>query len=186
MYFGVRAESGAIGDERKRERAKFHCSMPAAVATFEDGKFDEPAFRAASDGQISAGSRGLAPAGADAALVVTPHHNEPTREELYRHFEAVDEVVDIPILICNILPRGVVDMSVDRMKPLYELENNVGVKHATGDVGRVSRQRYALRGMCKIQLQMFRWKPPLPAIQRHTPIRATRPNRTSSSARAWR
>jgi 4-hydroxy-tetrahydrodipicolinate synthase len=82
--------------------------------------------------------------GADAVLVVTPYYNKPTQEGLYRHFKAVNDAIGIPILIYNIPPRSVVDMSVDTMKRLAELPNIVGVKDATGDVGRVSRQRHAI------------------------------------------
>jgi 4-hydroxy-tetrahydrodipicolinate synthase len=82
--------------------------------------------------------------GADAVLVVTPYYNKPTQEGLYWHFKAVNDAIGIPILIYNIPPRSVVDMSVDTMKRLAELPNIVGVKDATGDVGRVSRQRHAM------------------------------------------
>jgi 4-hydroxy-tetrahydrodipicolinate synthase len=82
--------------------------------------------------------------GADAVLVVTPYYNKPTQEGLYRHFKAINDSIGIPIIIYNIPPRSVVDMSVDTMKRLYELNNIVGVKDATGDVGRVSRQRHAM------------------------------------------
>ncbi len=83
-------------------------------------------------------------AGADAVLVVTPYYNKPTQEGLYRHFKAVNDAVGVPIIIYNIPPRSVVDMSVETMKRLYELKNIAGVKDATGDVGRVSRQRHAM------------------------------------------
>ncbi|RBP09044.1 dihydrodipicolinate synthase [Roseiarcus fermentans] len=82
--------------------------------------------------------------GADAVLVVTPYYNKPTQDGLYQHFKAINDAVGIPIIIYNIPPRSVVDMSVETMKRLNELPNIVGVKDATGDVGRVSRQRHAM------------------------------------------
>src|SRR5271167_2728735 len=83
-------------------------------------------------------------AGAEAVLVVTPYYNKPTQEGMYRHFKAVNDAIGIPILIYNIPPRSVVDMSIETMKRLYELDNIAGVKDATGDVGRVSKQRHAM------------------------------------------
>jgi len=90
-------------------------------------------------------------AGAQALLVVTPYYNKPTQEGLYQHFKAVNDAVGIPILIYNIPPRSVVDMSNATMARLYELPNIVGVKDATGNVARVSQQRH-LMGPDFIQL----------------------------------
>ncbi len=83
-------------------------------------------------------------AGADAVLIVTPYYNKPTQEGLYRHFKAIDDAVGIPIIIYNIPPRSVVDMSVETMARLYELKNIAGVKDATGNVARISLQRRAM------------------------------------------
>src|ERR1700683_1968198 len=83
-------------------------------------------------------------AGADAVLVVTPYYNKPTQEGLYQHFKAINDAIGIPILIYNIPPRSVIDMSVDTMKRLYELKNIAGVKDATANVVRVSQQRAAM------------------------------------------
>jgi 4-hydroxy-tetrahydrodipicolinate synthase len=83
-------------------------------------------------------------AGADAVLVVTPYYNKPTQEGLYRHFKAVNDAIGIPIIIYNIPPRSVVDMSVETMARLFELPNIAGVKDATGNLARVSQQRQAM------------------------------------------
>ncbi len=83
-------------------------------------------------------------AGADGLLIVTPYYNKPSQEGLFRHFKAVNDAVGIPIIIYNIPPRSVVDMSVDTMKRLYELRNIAGVKDATGNLARTALQRHAL------------------------------------------
>ncbi|WPO40074.1 4-hydroxy-tetrahydrodipicolinate synthase [Tardiphaga sp. 42S5] len=83
-------------------------------------------------------------AGADAVLVVTPYYNKPTQEGMYQHFKAVNDAIGIPIIIYNIPPRSVVDMSVDTMARLYELKNIAGVKDATADLARVSKQRHVM------------------------------------------
>ena len=79
--------------------------------------------------------------GANAALLVTPYYNKPTQEGLYQHFKAINDNCSIPIIIYNIPPRSVVDMSVDTMARLFELKNIIGVKDATGDLDRVEQQK---------------------------------------------
>jgi 4-hydroxy-tetrahydrodipicolinate synthase len=83
-------------------------------------------------------------AGADAVLVVTPYYNKPSQEGMYRHFKAVNDAIGIPIIIYNIPPRSVVDLSVATMARLFELKNIAGVKDATGNLARVSQQRHAM------------------------------------------
>ena len=78
--------------------------------------------------------------GANALLIVTPYYNKPTQEGLYQHYKTINDNVGIPIIIYNIPPRSVVDMSVDTMARLYELKNIAGVKDATADLNRVDQQ----------------------------------------------
>ena len=80
-------------------------------------------------------------AGADAALVVTPYYNKPTQDGLYHHYKAINDNCGIPIIIYNIPPRSVVDMSVDTMTRLFELKNIIGVKDATANLDRVTQQK---------------------------------------------
>jgi 4-hydroxy-tetrahydrodipicolinate synthase len=79
-------------------------------------------------------------AGAQAALVVTPYYNKPTQAGMIAHFTAAAEV-GLPIVIYNIPARSVVDMIPATMGELARHPMIVGVKDATGDLGRVSRQR---------------------------------------------
>ena len=80
-------------------------------------------------------------AGAAAALVITPYYNKPTQEGMYRHFKAINDAVDIPIIIYNIPGRCVINMSIATMARLAELTNIVGVKDATADLARPLRTR---------------------------------------------
>jgi 4-hydroxy-tetrahydrodipicolinate synthase len=82
--------------------------------------------------------------GANAALSVTPYYNKPTQEGLYRHFASIAEAVDIPILLYNIPGRSIVEISTETMARLAAIANIVGVKDATGDLARASRDKAAL------------------------------------------
>jgi 4-hydroxy-tetrahydrodipicolinate synthase len=90
-------------------------------------------------------------AGANAALVVTPYYNKPTQEGLFRHFKAIVEAVDIPVVVYNIPGRSVVDISVETMARIAKLPNIVGVKESTGDVSRITKHRLLIgEGFCQV------------------------------------
>ena len=82
--------------------------------------------------------------GVDGVLLVVPYYNKPPQEGLYQHFKSINDNCSIPIIIYNIPPRSVVDMSVDTMSRLFELKNIIGVKDATGDLDRVDQQKKKL------------------------------------------
>ena len=83
-------------------------------------------------------------AGADGVLVVSPYYNKPSQEGLYQHFKAINDAIGIPIIIYNIPPRSVVDISLETMARMYELKNIVGVKDATASLVRTAMQRHVL------------------------------------------
>lgn len=81
--------------------------------------------------------------GADAVLSVTGYYNKPSQEGIYRHFAAIAEAVDIPILLYNIPGRAIIDISVETMAKLAKIANVIGVKDATANLMRPTRERSA-------------------------------------------
>jgi len=79
--------------------------------------------------------------GADGALVVTPYYNRPSQEGLYAHYKAINDAVQLPVLVYNVPARTSVDISNAVLARLAKLPNIVGIKDATGDLGRASLQR---------------------------------------------
>jgi len=77
-------------------------------------------------------------AGADGALVITPYYNKPTPEGQYRHYRAVAQEVDIPIVLYNVPSRTGTNMLPETVARLSEIENIVAIKEAAGSVDQVS------------------------------------------------
>ena len=74
--------------------------------------------------------------GADASLQVVPYYNRPTQEGMYQHFRKIAQAVDLPIILYNVPGRTVADMSNDTVLRLSTIPNIVGIKDATGNIGR--------------------------------------------------
>ncbi|HBK09278.1 MAG TPA: 4-hydroxy-tetrahydrodipicolinate synthase [Acetobacteraceae bacterium] len=90
-------------------------------------------------------------AGADAALIVTPYYNKPTQEGMFLHYTAIADAVDLPIIIYNIPPRSVVDMSVETMARLAKHPNIIGVKDATANLVRpLHTRRFCGEDFCQL------------------------------------
>ncbi|HZW12436.1 MAG TPA: 4-hydroxy-tetrahydrodipicolinate synthase [Noviherbaspirillum sp.] len=76
--------------------------------------------------------------GADASLQVVPYYNRPTQEGMYQHFKKIAEAVELPVILYNVPGRTVADMSNETILRLAEVSGIVGVKDATGNIGRGS------------------------------------------------
>ena len=74
--------------------------------------------------------------GADASLQVVPYYNRPTQEGMFQHFRKIAESVDLPVILYNVPGRTVADMSNDTVVRLARLPGIIGIKEATGNIGR--------------------------------------------------
>ena len=98
--------------------------------------------------------RSAADAGADAALVVVPYYNKPSQAGLAAHFTAIAEASALPIVVYNVPSRTVADISVETLAEVAKHPRIVGVKDATGNLGRVSDQRLKCgEGFCQLSRQ---------------------------------
>ncbi|ODS35847.1 4-hydroxy-tetrahydrodipicolinate synthase [Candidatus Altiarchaeales archaeon WOR_SM1_SCG] len=77
--------------------------------------------------------------GADASLQVSPYYNKPTQEGLYRHFKAIAEAVNIPLILYNIQGRTAVNITPETILRLSKINNIIGVKEASGSIDQVSK-----------------------------------------------
>ncbi|MGI4812464.1 MAG: 4-hydroxy-tetrahydrodipicolinate synthase [Janthinobacterium lividum] len=78
-------------------------------------------------------------AGADATLQVVPYYNKPSQEGLYRHFRAIAESVDLPVILYNVPGRTVADLAHETVLRLADVPGIVGIKDATGNFDRAAR-----------------------------------------------
>jgi 4-hydroxy-tetrahydrodipicolinate synthase len=79
--------------------------------------------------------------GADGALVVSPYYNRPSQEGIYQHYRAINDAVQLPVLIYNVPSRTASDVTTETVARLAQLPNIVGIKDATGDLTRISLMR---------------------------------------------
>jgi len=127
---GTTGESATVSVEE-------HCAL--IKATVEQAKGRIPIIAGAGANSTAEAiklTRFAKEAGADATLQVVPYYNRPTQEGMYQHFKAIAEAVDLPVILYNVPGRTVADMSNETILRLAQIPNIVGVKDATGNIGR--------------------------------------------------
>ena len=115
-----------------------HCKLIEAAVEYAGGRVPVIAGTGGnSTREAIALARFAKRAGADYSLSVVPY-NKPTQEGLYRHFKAIAEAADIPVLLYNVPSRTVADLANDTVIRLSQVKNIVGIKEATSSVERVT------------------------------------------------
>jgi 4-hydroxy-tetrahydrodipicolinate synthase len=142
---GTTGESATL-DEKE------HCAVIRRVVEFSAGRIPVIAGTGAnSTTEAIALTQCARQVGADAALLVTPYYNKPMQDGLYLHYKAVAEAVEIPQILYNVPGRTACDMLPETIARLAVLPNIVGVKEATGDLGRLAR----LQSLCPDDFDLY-------------------------------
>ncbi|MGZ5183915.1 MAG: 4-hydroxy-tetrahydrodipicolinate synthase, partial [Caldimonas sp.] len=114
-----------------------HCEVIRVAVEHTKGRVPVMAGAGANSTAEAIGlSRFALKVGADCTLSVVPYYNRPSQEGIYRHFRAIAEAVDIPMVLYNVPSRTVADMQVETALRLAEVPGIVGIKEATGNIER--------------------------------------------------
>jgi 4-hydroxy-tetrahydrodipicolinate synthase len=116
-----------------------HCELIRVAVAHAAGRVPIMAGAGAnSTAEAIALSRHAKAVGADCTLQVAPYYNRPSQEGLYRHFRAIAEAVDIPLVLYNVPSRTVADIQHDTVIRLAGVPNIIGIKEATGSIERAA------------------------------------------------
>jgi len=130
VIVGTTGESATVSPEE-------HCELIKLTVDHVAGRIPVIAGSGGnSTAEAIALTRHAKEVGADASLQVVPYYNRPTQEGMYRHFKAIAEAVELPIILYSVPGRTVADMSNETIARLAPIDNIVGVKDATGNIGR--------------------------------------------------
>ncbi len=130
VIVGTTGESATVSPEE-------HCELVKLAVEHVAGRIPVIAGTGGnSTAEAIALTRHAKDVGADATLQVVPYYNRPTQEGMYRHFKAIAEAVDLPVILYNVPGRTVADMSNETVLRLAPIDNIVGIKDATGNLGR--------------------------------------------------
>jgi 4-hydroxy-tetrahydrodipicolinate synthase len=129
--------AGTTGESATLEKDE-HVELIARAVEIADGRLPILAGTGSnSTSQTIDLSRAVADTGIDGYLVVVPYYNKPVQEGLFRHFTAIADAVDKPIMLYNVPGRTVADLLPETVGRLAKHENIIAIKEATGDIGRL-------------------------------------------------
>ncbi len=129
---GTTGESATVSVEE-------HCELIRVAVTHAAGRVPIMAGAGAnSTTEAIALSKHAKAVGADCTLQVAPYYNRPSQEGLYRHFSAIAEAVDIPLVLYNVPSRTVADIQHDTVMRLAQVPGIVAIKEATGSIERAA------------------------------------------------
>lgn len=129
---GTTGESPTLSDEEKLEL--FRCGVEAA-----DGKCQIIAGTGSNDtSHAVALSRKAQALGVDGLLVVTPYYNKTTQHGLIKHYTAIAQAVDLPVIVYHVPSRTGMEMTLDTCRKLSQIPNIAGIKEASGSISRIA------------------------------------------------
>ena len=127
---GTTGESATLGVEE-------HIAVVSAAVAHAAGRIKIIAGTGANNTREAVYlSREAERAGADMTLSVVPYYNKPSQEGIYRHFKTIAEAAAIPMILYNVPGRTVADMANSTILRLAAIDNIIGVKEASGNLGR--------------------------------------------------
>ena len=133
-----------------------HCALIKAAVEFAGGRVPIIAGTGANSTSEAVELTEYAKAaGAVAGLSVVPYYNKPTQEGMYRHFRSIAEKVELPLILYNVPGRTIADLSNETTLRLAEVPGIIGVKDATGDIGRGSELLKALAAAGKREFGVY-------------------------------
>ncbi|MFN7935573.1 MAG: 4-hydroxy-tetrahydrodipicolinate synthase [Bryobacteraceae bacterium] len=130
---------GTTGESPTLERAEH---LRVVEITLEEAKGIVPVLAGAggyNTGEVIDLARELQTMGADGILSVTPYYNKPTQEGLYQHYKAIAASIEIPIIVYSVQGRTGINVEPATLRRLAGIDNIVGVKEASGNIGQQAR-----------------------------------------------
>ena len=145
VIMGTTGESATLNEDE-------HCDVIRLAVDYVKGRIPVIAGTGAnSTSEAILLTQRAKEAGADACLLVTPYYNKPTQEGLFLHYQKIAKTVDIPQILYNVPGRTACDMLPETIAKLSTINNIVGVKEATGELGRLQ----TIRDLCGDEFAIY-------------------------------